>query len=73
MTTDVNALPLKGSVAELKPLPDGRTRVTFRQLAAIYYVKPGAPGAVLEALERSQRTGEVLELKYAYGDKSLAL
>lgn len=73
MTTDVNALPLKGSVASLSPLPDGRTRVTFRQLAAIYYVAAGAPRAVLEALERSRQTGEVLELKYAFADKSLAL
>ncbi|MBL8950852.1 MAG: hypothetical protein JNK82_08755 [Myxococcaceae bacterium] len=73
MTTDVKALPLKGAVHELSPLPDGRTRVTFRRLAAVYFVNAGAPAAVLEALSRSQRTGEELQLTYAFADKSLAL
>ena len=72
-TTDPDALPLKGSVLQLGDAREGKRRVTFRELASIYYVDDAHPerDRLLRALQRSLDTGEVLRLTYSIRDKSL--
>lgn len=69
---DMHALPLKDAVAEVRP-EGGRTRVTFRRLAAIYWLQDDHPqhAALLAALEQSSRQGTVLQLTYDLATKAI--
>ncbi|MFH1808970.1 MAG: hypothetical protein ABIJ09_09515 [Pseudomonadota bacterium] len=71
--TNPDALPLKGSVLQLSEPRDGKHRVTFKELASIYYVDDTHPerDRILVALQRSLDTGEVLRLTYSIRDKCL--
>jgi hypothetical protein len=71
--TNPDALPLKGSVLQLGEPREGKCRVTFKELASIYYVDDKHPerDRILAALLRSRDTGEVLRLTYSIRDKSL--
>lgn len=70
---NLERLPLAGVVLDLGSAPDGRTRVTFRNLAAIYFLDEQSPDrAALEAaLQRSKDTGEELRLTYRLEGKRL--
>ena len=73
MGVDLQRLPLRSPVLELRP-EAGRTRVTFKRLAAIYYLPDDHPAhaAILAALERSLDTGDEVELTYELTTKNLA-
>jgi hypothetical protein len=72
-SVDPRRLPLKGVVWELGPQGDGRTRVTFRNLAAVYFVDDESVDkeALLAALERSRESGEELQLTYELVGKKI--
>ena len=72
-TVDIQALPLEGAVYEFGPQPDGRVRVTFKNLSAVYYVDGESPhrSDVMAALAKSQRSGDVVKLTYALVGKKI--
>ena len=70
---DPEHLPLSGAVLEVGAQEDGRMRVTFRNLASIYFLDEDSLSRpeLLIALERSEKSGEVLHLTYALIGKKL--
>lgn len=70
---DIEHLPLQGAVLEVGTHSDGRTRVTFKNLAAIYFVDDAASDleTLLDAITRSASSGEELKLTYALNGKKL--
>lgn len=70
---DTARLPLTGPVLDVSEHHDGRIRVTFKNLAAIYFIADDSPDreALLEAVKRSQQTGEPLALTYDLDGKKL--
>ncbi len=73
MTVDIERLPINAPVMELRP-EDGRTRVTFTRLAAIYYLQDDHPeqAAILEVLEGSRASGQAVGLTYDLKSKSIS-
>jgi len=65
-SAEFDGRPLCSAVAELRR-EGRRTRVTFRNLTAAYYLEDDHPQQVtlLRALERSARTGAAIALTYA--------
>lgn len=70
---DTVRLPLDGPVLDVSEHHDGRIRVTFKNLAAIYFITADAPDRdeLLEAVNRSKDTGESLKLTYDLDGKKL--
>ena len=70
---DTVRLPLKGPVLDVSDHHDGRVRVTFKNLAAVYFICDDTPGRdeLLDAVRRSQQTGEELALTYDLDGKRL--
>jgi hypothetical protein len=70
---DTGRLPLSGPVLDVSEHHDGRMRVTFKNLAAIYFIAEDCPerDALLEAVHRSKDTGEELALTYDLDGKRL--
>lgn len=68
-----DALPLRAAVAELGPSQDGRTRVTFKRFAGVYFVAEDVMGRdeLLAVLDASRTTGMVLSVRYRFADKCI--
>jgi len=68
-------LPLSGVVDTLRPLDDGRVRVTFTRLASPYFVAAEMAGReeLLAALADSREAGLTLALTWTLPHKELAL
>jgi len=65
--TDLGHLPIHSAVLEVRAEPDeSRHRVTFKRLAAIYYLRDDEPqqAAILAALQASVGDGRAVELTY---------
>ena len=70
---DTGRLPLNGPVLDVSEHHDGRTRVTFKNLAAVYFITLDCPERekLLEAVRRSKDSGEELALTYDLDGKRL--
>ena len=70
---DLSRLPIDGAVQTLSRQDDGRLRVTFKNLSAIYTVDEDAPeaDAVKAALEQSLASGQRVRLTYALATKAI--
>lgn len=72
MIVDPEHLPIDSPVLAIEP-EDGRSRVTFKRLAAIYYLRDDEPQRkmILEALRASQNSGEGVKLTYTLATKCI--
>ncbi len=70
---DTGRLPLTGPVLDVTEHHDGRLRVTFKNLAAVYFIADDSPqrDELIEAVKQSKATGEELALTYDLDGKKL--
>lgn len=73
MSADLTRLPIRSPVLELRQ-ESGRIRVTFKRLAAIYYLMDSHPDheSIVRALERSAQKGEEVAVTYDLKTKAIA-